>query len=69
MTKHRAYRCARCNDSGQVLNKERVMARDEAGPGSPSAFDPCDAPLHAKDNKDNEDNKGTEEREEVCQSH
>jgi hypothetical protein len=67
MTKHRVYRCARCNDSEQVLNRERVMSRDEAGPGYPSVFDPCDAPIHAKDSEP--DNNGTEEREEVCQSH
>ena len=39
---HRVYACPTCRDSGQVLNVERVMSREEAGPGYPSAFDPCE---------------------------
>jgi hypothetical protein len=35
------YDCPVCMDSGRVLNYDRAMEKDEAGPGTPWVFDPC----------------------------
>lgn len=35
------YTCPVCMDSGHVLNVERAKQKQEAGPGTPSVWDPC----------------------------
>jgi hypothetical protein len=49
------YDCQLCMDSGHVLNVERALGRDEAGPGYPSAFDPCPKECAASDDEGRSD--------------